>query len=99
MLRRCAETFNTTSEISKLKLVLIHALFEIWTLHPIKNEKFKGCMTTEIWIVSSTVYVTCSKHIQTKINKGGCIWNWNYIRKRFEIVQARASGLNIPTLS
>ena len=28
-LLRCAETFKTTSEISKSKLVLIHALFEI----------------------------------------------------------------------
>ena len=39
--------FELTSEISKLKLVLIHALFENWTLHPIKIEKLKGCMTTE----------------------------------------------------
>ena len=28
-------------------------------------------MTTEIQIVNSTVYLTSSKHIQTKINKGG----------------------------
>ena len=48
-----------------------------------KNEKFKGCMTTEIRIVSFTVYMTCSKHIQTKINNrgGGAFWgcvngNW-----------------------
>ena len=86
MLRRCAETFKTTSEISKSKLVLIHALFEIWTLHRIKNEKFKGCMTTEIRIVSSTVYVTCSKHIQTKINKGRLHLELELL-KHFEAVQ------------
>ena len=53
MLHRCAETLEITSEISKSKLVLIHALFEILTLQPIKNEKLKGCMTTEIRTVSS----------------------------------------------
>ena len=49
---RCTETFKTTSEISKSKLVLlIHARLEIWTLL-----KTKRCgMTTEIRIVSSTV--------------------------------------------
>ena len=54
MLCRCSETFKTTSERSK-KLVLVHAPFEILTLNPlnIKNEKFNGCMTTEIQIVSS----------------------------------------------
>ena len=86
MLRRCAETFKTTSEISKSKLVLIHALFDIWTLHPIKNEKLKGCMTTEIQIVSSTVYMNCSKYIQTKINKGGLHLELELL-KRFEAVQ------------
>ena len=43
-------------------------------------------MTTEIRIVSSTVYVTCSKHIQTKINKGGLHLELKLL-KRFEAVQ------------
>ena len=43
-------------------------------------------MTTEIRIVSSTVYVTCSKHIQTKINKGGLHLELELL-KRFEAVQ------------
>ena len=43
-------------------------------------------MTTEIRIVSSTVYVTCSKHIQTKINKGGLHLELKLL-KPFEAVQ------------
>ena len=82
----CRNIFKTTSEISKSKLVLIRALFEIWTLHPINNENFNSCMTTEIQIVSSLVYLTCSKHIQTKINKGGLHLELELLN-RFEAVQ------------
>ena len=43
-------------------------------------------MTTEIQIFSSTVQVTCSKHIQTKINKGGLHLELELL-KHFEAVQ------------
>ena len=43
-------------------------------------------MTTEIRIVSFTVYMTCSKHIQTKINKGGLHLELELL-KHFEAVQ------------
>ena len=43
-------------------------------------------MTTEIRNFSSTVYVTCSKHIQTKINKGGLHLELELL-KHFEAVQ------------
>ena len=43
-------------------------------------------MTTKIRIVSSTVYVTCGKHIQTKINKAGLHLELELL-KRFEAVQ------------
>ena len=87
MLHRCAETFKITSEISKSKLVLIHALFEIWTLHPIKNEKLKGCMTTEIrivssmWPVASTIKPKSIKGVVFGIGTTGAFWgcangNW-----------------------
>ena len=43
-------------------------------------------MTTEIQIVSSTVYLNCSKYIQTKINKEGLHLELELL-KRFEAVQ------------
>ena len=48
--------------------------FQEYTL--LKNEKFKGRirMTTDI-LSDCRLYATCSKQIQSKINKGGCIWN------------------------
>ena len=58
--------------------------FELYTLLETKTLKVAGC--TEIRIVSSTVYMTCSKHIQTKINKGELRLELELL-KRFEAVQ------------
>ena len=84
MLRRCAETFRTTSGISKSKQVLIHALFKIWTLHPIRNKNFKGCRLHRNPKCHSLQ--TSSKHIQTKNNKGELRLELELL-KRFEAVQ------------
>ena len=51
-------------------------------------------MTTEIRIVSFTVYVTCSKHIQTKINKGGLHLELELL-KRLEAVLQMEMELHI----
>ena len=51
-------------------------------------------MTTEVQIVSFTVYVTCSKHIQTKINKGGLHLELELL-KRLEAVLQMEMELHI----
>ena len=72
--------------ISKSKQVLIHALFKIWTLHPIRNENFKlkGCRLHRNPKCHSLQ--SSSKHIQTKNNKGQLRLELELL-KRFEAVQ------------
>ena len=43
------------------------------TLHPIKKRKVQRSHDNRY--PDCRLYVTCSKQIQSKINKGGCVWN------------------------
>ena len=45
--------------------------------HPIKNRKAQRLR--DIKNPDCRPYMTCSKHIQTKFNKGGCIWNYEIV--------------------